>query len=134
MTRTGHGSSGPNRKDLALMRITGVRRIGAALAASTIGLSGLAALAGSTAMASADTASGVGTSQVSTTVVGVQLGNAGSLLNLRVLGDDASSTIDTKVSQPSAFSRLTPLAVSSNVAALSGPLATLSAAVPAAES
>ena len=119
--------------DSSRMRRTGVRRIGAALAAGVVMVGVLGASAGASADTTAGT-SGVGTSKVSTTVVGVQLGADGSLLNLRLLGDDASSTIDTKVSAPTAFSRLTPLTVASNVAALAGPLATLSSAVPAAES
>src|SRR5204862_6445556 len=48
--------------------------------------------------------------------------------------DDAASSIDSKVGAPSAFSKLTPLTASSSVAALSGPLNTLSSAVPSAES
>src|SRR5205823_13260837 len=76
------------------MRKAGIRRLVAGVSASTIGLAGLVSLSGLQASAGADTASGVGTSQVSTTVLGVQIGSAGSLLNLRVLGDDANSTID----------------------------------------
>src|SRR4051812_32939206 len=117
-------------EESARMRRTGVRRIGTALAAGVVTVGVLGATAG----ASADSTSGVGTSKVSTTVVGVQLGTDGSLLNLRILGDDGSSTIDTKVSQPGALSRLTPLAATSSVPALAGPLASLSSAVPAAES
>src|SRR3954454_16980867 len=93
-------------EESARMRRSGIRRIGAALAACVVTVGVLTATAG----ASADTAAGVGTSKVSTTVVGVQLGTDGSLLNLRILRDDGSSTIDAKVSQPSAMSRLTPLA------------------------
>ena len=69
---------------------------------------------------------GVGTSQVSTTVANVQLGTNGALLGVRLLGDDARSTIDSKVaSAPEAFSRFTGLTVSSDtvtaLASLSSP-------------
>src|SRR5437764_608829 len=95
---------------------------------------GLVATFAAASGAGADTTSGVGTGQASTTVLRVQLGNGGSLLNLRVLGDDGTSTIDNKVATPSGVSRLTPLSVSSGVGALSGPLATLNNAVPSRES
>ncbi len=57
-------------------------------------------------------APGVGTSQASTTVLSVQLGD---LLGLRVLGDDARATIDHQVADPSAFSKLVGVEVTSKV-------------------
>ena len=46
--------------------------------------------------------SGVGTSKATDTILNVALGNAGSLFNLRVLGDDGSASIDPTVAKPSA--------------------------------
>lgn len=59
-------------------------------------------------------ATGVGTSQVSTTVLDVQLGDDGAVLGIRLLGDDARATIDPKVAAGAAHSRITPVAVSSD--------------------
>lgn len=59
---------------------------------------------------------GVGTGSASTTVLSLALGANGSLLNARVLGDDSRSTIDPKTANPpEAFSRLSPLTLSSSV-------------------
>lgn len=58
-------------------------------------------------------ATGVGTSQVSTSVLDVQLGDDGAVLGIRLLGDDARATIDPKVAAGAAHSRITPVAVSS---------------------
>jgi len=69
------------------------------------------------------TAPGVGTSQASTTVLSVQLGD---LLGLRLLGDDARATIDRQISDPSAFSRLVGLDINSKL------VPALNASVPAA--
>src|SRR5689334_15211086 len=57
-------------------------------------------------LASAQTASGVGTSLTSTKVLSAQLGDAGSLLDLTLLGDEARSTTDPSVASPEAYSRL----------------------------
>lgn len=57
---------------------------------------------------------GVGTSQVSTTVLDVQLGDDGAVLGIRLLADDARATIDPKVAAGAAHSRITPVAVSSD--------------------
>src|SRR5438445_13859768 len=94
-----------------------MRRFGmSAAGATTAALLGAVA---STGTAGAATPSGVGTSKASTTVLNVSLGNNGSLLNLRVLGDDASANIDPKVAIPSsASSAISPLTSSSSVSAL----------------
>lgn len=65
-----------------------------------------------------DAASGVGTAATSTSVLSVRLGADGSLLNLRVLGDDGRATTDPKVAATEAFSRLSALSLSSSVPAL----------------
>lgn len=88
-----------------------MRKSRAALAAfTTITLLGAVASLGS-ARASA---TGVGTSQASTTVLGVELGDDGAVLGVRLLGDDAQATIDPKVAAGAAHSRITPVAVSSD--------------------
>jgi hypothetical protein len=89
------------------MRLTRVAAAATALflfgAASSIGSAGAAA-------------TGVGTSKTSTTVLDVALGNAGSVLGVRLLGDDAQSTIDAKTAAaPQAFSKLTALTASSTI-------------------
>ncbi len=53
--------------------------------------------------------SGVGTSSTSTKVLTAQLGASGSLLDLTLLNDEARSTVDSAVSAPEAFTRLTAL-------------------------
>lgn len=90
-----------------------MRHARAAIAAlTTLSLVGAMASIGGAAQAATN---GVGTSQVSTTVANVQLGTNGALLGVRLLGDDARSTIDSKVaSSAEAFSRLTGLAISSD--------------------
>jgi LPXTG-motif cell wall-anchored protein len=72
----------------------------------------LAAGAVTSGTAGAATPNGVGTSSASNTVAQVDLGNG--LLSVRVLGDDAQSSIDPKVGAPAAASVLHPLTVSSN--------------------
>ena len=72
----------------------------------------LAAGAVSAGTAGAATPNGVGTSSASNTVAQVDLGSG--LLSVRVLGDDAQSSIDPKVGAPAAASVLHPLTVSSN--------------------
>ena len=69
---------------------------------------------------------GVGTSTASHDLIRLELGKAGSLLNLGVLADTAKSTIDSAVSPSSAFSKLVPLSLTSEVLpALNGLLANL---------
>lgn len=89
-----------------------MRNVRAAVAAiTTVFVVGAATSFGSASAATA----GVGTTDVTTTVVGVALGADGSVLGLRLLGDDARATIDPAVSAPEAFSRLTAVEVSSEV-------------------
>ncbi|MCU1450508.1 MAG: hypothetical protein JWP02_2678, partial [Acidimicrobiales bacterium] len=67
-----------------------------------------------TGTAGAAATNGIGTSKASTTVLNVALGNNGSLLDVRVLGDDGSANIDPGVGTPSAASSaLSPLTSSS---------------------
>ncbi|HUQ40761.1 MAG TPA: hypothetical protein VM030_11470 [Acidimicrobiales bacterium] len=74
---------------------------------------GLISVVGSAGVAGAvDPVKGVGTTQASTSVLNATIGD---LLSLRVLGDDARSTIDPQVSAPEAFSRLTALSLKSAV-------------------
>src|SRR5439155_4294479 len=70
-----------------------------AAAATLTALLGAVVGAGSAGAASP---TGVGTSKATDTILNVALGNAGSLLNLRVLGDDGSASIDPTVAKPSA--------------------------------
>src|SRR5436305_13429278 len=67
----------------------------------------IAALVGavaSTGTAGAATPTGVGTSKASDSILKVALGSNGSLLNLRLLGDDGSASIDPTVAKPAAAS------------------------------
>lgn len=77
--------------------------------------------------ATAGTSSGVGSSKASTTILSLQLGKTGSLLNLRLLGDDALSTIDSAVASPHAFNQFVPLSLTSDAIPA---LNTLTAALP----
>jgi len=89
-----------------------MRNVRAAIAAvTTVFVVGAATSFGSASAATA----GVGTTDVTTTVVGIALGTDGSVLGVRLLGDDARATIDPAVSAPEAFSRLTGVEVSSDV-------------------
>lgn len=90
-----------------------MRNARAAIAAlTTMSLVGAVASLGGAAHAAT---TGVGTSQVTTTVANLQLGTNGALLGVRLLGDDARSTIDSKVAAAAeAFSRFTGLAVTSD--------------------
>lgn len=98
-----------------------MRKLRVAAAATSLSLLGSVATAG--VVGAQETPKGVGTSQASTTVLGVQLGANGSLLGLRLVGDDAQATIDKLVGPVSAFSRLVPLEVKSQaVPALNLPL------------
>ena len=86
-----------------------------------------------TSIGAADAAEtpGVGTTQAATTLLGIELGGNGSLLNLRLVGDDARATIDKLVAPTEAFSKLTPLSVSSSVVpALNVSLPTLESRSP----
>ena len=108
-----------------------MRRMRAVLAATlTMAIVGAVAGAGSAGAAT----TGAGTSKASTSVLQVALGNNGSLLNLRLLGDDSQSTIDPKVSTPAAFTRLSPLTISSAVQALNISLPTVEAKAPGGSS
>lgn len=83
-----------------------------AAAATAISLVGAATLV---SPAHADTP-GVGTSATSSSILDVALGTGGSLLNLKVLADEARSTIDPTVSNArEAFSRLNALSLTSSV-------------------
>ncbi|MGH9153917.1 MAG: LPXTG cell wall anchor domain-containing protein [Acidimicrobiales bacterium] len=81
--------------------------------------------------AGAQTAEGVGTSKASHTLISLQLGNAGSLLDLGVLADTAQSTIDVAQEPAHAVSRLVPVSLASGV--LPG-LSNLVSALPTFES
>lgn len=88
------------------------------------GLAGAGPLAAS---ASAAATTGVGSAKTSTSVIRIQLGG-GSLLDLRLVGEDSQSTIDkAKAGTASAFTRLVPLALASSA------VPALSVALPAIE-
>jgi hypothetical protein len=75
-------------------------------------------------------APGTGTAGTATSVLKVDLGD-GSLLAVRVLGDDSQASIDPKVvSRPASFVRLAPLDVASAVAGLAQSLPGLEAKSP----
>jgi hypothetical protein len=89
-----------------------MRFVRVAAAATALLLLGAVTSIGSAGAAS----TGVGTSNASTTVLHVALGNAGSLLDVKLLADSAQSTIDSKTAAVStAFSKLTALRASSSV-------------------
>jgi len=89
-----------------------MRFVKVAAAATSLLVLGAATSIGSAGAA----ATGVGTSRASTTVVGVSLGTNGSLLDVRLIGDDAQSTIDSKTAAaPEAFSKLTALRATSAI-------------------
>lgn len=91
----------------------------------------LTAVVAAPSPAGAQAAEGVGTSKASQTLISLQLGNAGSLLNLGVLADTAQSTIDSALEPANAFSKLIPLSLASGaLPALSG----LTSALPTFES
>lgn len=58
---------------------------------------------------------GLGTSNASTSILSLQLGKDGSVLNLGVLVDKAVTTIDPKVASPHALSQLVPIQLTSEV-------------------
>ncbi|MBV8160558.1 MAG: hypothetical protein JO265_06510, partial [Acidimicrobiia bacterium] len=85
-------------------------------AVSLAALLGAAAATGGTASAQT---TGVGTTNATTTVLNVSLGSNGSLLTVRVLGDDGTANIDPKEGSPaSAVSDISPLTTTSSVSAL----------------
>jgi hypothetical protein len=89
-----------------------MRFVRVAAAATSLLVIGAATSLGSAGAA----ANGVGTSTVSTSVLHVALGTSGSLLDVRLLGDDAQSTRDAKTAAaPTAFSKLTALHAGSSV-------------------
>lgn len=92
------------------------------VAAAATALSLVAAL-GTMGSASAGVV-GVGTTQSASSLVDVALGTGGSLLHVRVLGDDAKATVDPGVGPTSAFSTLSALKVTSSI--LPAPLNNLS--------
>lgn len=84
------------------------------LAAAATSLTLISAVS-SVGIAGAAEVPGVGTTQAITTLVGVELGNNGSLLNLRLVGDDARATIDKLIAPTEAFSKLVPASLTSSV-------------------
>ncbi|MGI8685597.1 MAG: hypothetical protein ACR2MO_11010 [Acidimicrobiales bacterium] len=64
--------------------------------------------------AGAQTPEGVGTSKASQTLIDLVLGD-GSLLDVKVLGDTAQSTIDSALAPASAVTKLVPLSLTSSV-------------------
>lgn len=82
---------------------------------------GVAALAlaagGLTGPAVAQQQSGLGTSRSSTDMLTAQLGAGGSILDLKLLVDEAQSTLDSAVAAPGAFSRLSLGKVASSIGA-----------------
>ncbi len=97
-----------------------------AAAATALSLVGAATLVSPAKAATA----GVGTSAASSSLLDVALGTAGSVLNLRLLADDARSTIDPSVATPEAFSRLNIASITSSL--LPAPLNNVS--IPVIES
>ena len=97
------------------------------LAASTAAsLAGLAIGAGPAGAS----ASGVGSTLTKTTVLSVQLGQGGSLLNLNVLADTGNASIDPHSGVPSAVASLSPLSVSSSVLHLNAAVPALQTKAP----
>ncbi|MEA3019685.1 MAG: hypothetical protein QOI47_1209, partial [Actinomycetota bacterium] len=88
------------------MRTT--RLLGAAAAAALVAIAPLSAT-----IAAAAEVHGVGTGSVSSTLLQVDVGKDGSVLSVRVLGDDGTSSIDPSKGAPSSSTSLTPLKVSS---------------------
>jgi hypothetical protein len=97
-----------------------------ALAATMIGAAGPSIVGA----AAADPTTGVGTTTASTSVLELKLGD-GSLLDLRLGGEDSQSTIDKKTGPTSAFTKLVPLSLASKaVSALNTSLPALEARAP----
>ena len=84
------------------------RLFGAAAAATIAAIAPLSA-----PIAAAAETAGVGTGTVSATVLSVEVGEAGNILSVRVLGDDGSSTTDPSNGAPSSSTNLRPLTISS---------------------
>jgi hypothetical protein len=106
------------------------RKFSVRLVASAAALCLTATIAGPSP-AGAQSAEGVGTSKASHTLISLQLGNAGSLLDLGVLADSALSTIDVDQQPAHGVSRLVPVSLASGV--LPG-LSNLVSALPTFES
>ena len=106
------------------------RKFSVRLLASTAALCLTAAFAGPSP-AGAQSAEGVGTSKASQTLLSLQLGDAGSLLNLGILADTAQSTIDAALEPAHGVSKLVPVSLASGV--LPG-LSNLVASLPTFES
>lgn len=104
-----------------------------AVASGAVAATMLAATVGAGAGATAEP-TGVGTARSGTSLLRVVLGD-GSLLDLRVLGEDSMATIDRAKSEPSAFTRVAPLdVVSKTVAALNASVPGLEAKAPGGSS
>lgn len=97
-----------------------------------IALGTVLAVSGAVTAGPATAAAGVGTTTVSASLLSVELGAGGSLLGVRLLGDDARATTDPTVGPSEAYSRLTALRVTSS--ALPAPLNDLSLPAPPLES
>lgn len=118
----------PNKQQPNQWENKSMRKLRLAAAATSLTL-----ISAATAVGTADAAEkpGVGTTQAATTLLGIELGNNGSLLNLRLVGDDARATIDKAVAPTEAFSKLVPLSVTSSVIpALNISLPTLESRTP----
>jgi hypothetical protein len=89
----------------------GTKRLLAAVAAASV--AAIAPL--SATIASAAEPTGVGTGSVSSTLLQVDVGDDGSILSVRVLGDDGTSTIDPAKGAPASATSMTPLTISSGV-------------------
>jgi len=77
---------------------------------------------------------GVGGTVTKTTVLNVALGQAGSLLNLSVLGDVGNASIDPHTGTPSANTSLNPLSVASQVLHLNASVPPLTTQAPGGQS
>lgn len=106
------------------------RKFSVRLVASAAALCLTATIAGPSP-AGAETAEGVGTSKASHSLISLQLGDAGSLLNLGILEDLAQSTIDIAQEPAHGVSRLQPVKLASGL--LPG-LSNLVSALPTFES
>lgn len=94
--------------DLGETHMRTKRVLGAAAAAAVAVIAPL-----STAIASAADVTGVGTGTIGATVLQVDVGEGGSVLSVRVLGDDGTSTTDPANGSPSSSTSLSPLTISS---------------------
>ena len=88
-----------------------MKKLRLAAAATTLAL-----VAAFVTMGSASAATpGVGTTDTATSLLDVSLGTAGSILRLRLLGDDAKATIDPAVGTSSAYSSMFALKLTSSI-------------------